>query len=193
MYAGSLENKLLNSNKEDNIFVLQDLNNKRSSYMLSKIYCEALCNHLNKITILRPHNIYGPRMGLSHVIPQIFKKFTSNRKKFIAFSPTHKRTFCYINDFIEFIFILMNKNDKKKFTTFNVGNPKEEILIKDLVYKIGKILNMKKKIIWKDDNHDSPKKRKPSIKKLINLTGYKPKYNLENGLKLTLEWYRKYE
>ena len=70
---------------------------------------------------------------------------------------------------------------------------KEEILIKDLVYKIGKILNMKKKIIWKDDNHDSPKKRKPSIKKLINLTGYKPKYNLENGLKLTLEWYRKYE
>ena len=52
-------------------------------------------------------------MGLSHVIPQIFKKFISNRKKFIAFSPTHKRTFCYINDFIEFIFILMNKNDKK--------------------------------------------------------------------------------
>ena len=86
--------------------------------------------------------MYGPRMGLSHVIPQIFKKFISNRKKFIAFSPY--KTFCYINDFIEFIFILMNKNSKKKFTTFNVGNPKEEILIKDLVYKIGKILNMKK-------------------------------------------------
>lgn len=195
VYAGSLENKLLKfPTKEDNILVLQDLNNKRSSYMLSKIYCEALCNHLNKkITILRPHNIYGPRMGLSHVIPQIFKKFISNRKKFIAFSPTHKRTFCYITDFIEFIFILMNKNDKKKFTTFNVGNPNEEILIKDLVLKIGKILNLKKKIIWKDDNHDSPKKRKPSIKKLINLTSYKPKYNLEKGLELTLEWYRKYE
>jgi UDP-glucose 4-epimerase len=195
IYAGSLEKKLLKfPTKESNLLVLQDLNNKRSSYMLSKIYCEALCNHFKgNITILRPHNIYGPRMGTSHVIPQIFKKFFSNKKNLVAYSPNHKRTFCYINDFIEFIFILMNRRDRKRFDTFNIGNPNEEILIKKLVLKIGKILNSKKKIIWKNDNHDSPKKRKPSIIKLINITKYKPKFNLEKGLELTLEWYKKHE
>jgi len=195
VYAGSLEKKLLKfPTKESNLLALQDLNNKRSSYMLSKIYCEALCNHFKgKITILRPHNIYGPRMGMSHVIPQIFNKFFSNKKNLVAYSPNHKRTFCYINDFIEFIFILMNRRDQKRFDTFNIGNPNEEILIKKLVVKIGKILDSKKKIIWKIDNHDSPKKRKPSIIKLINITKYKPKYNLEKGLELTLEWYIKNE
>lgn len=195
VYAGSLEKKLLEfPTKESNTLALHDLNNKRSSYMLSKIYCESLCNHFKgNITILRPHNIYGPRMGMSHVVPQIFAKFFSNKKNFVAYSPNHSRTFCYINDFIEFIFILMNGRNRKKFDTFNVGNPNDEILIKDLVIKIGKILNLRKTIIWKNDNHDSPKRRKPSIIKLSNITKYKPKYNLEKGLKLTLEWYKNYE
>ena len=195
VYAGSLEKKLLQfPTKETNLLALQDLSNKRSSYMLSKIYCEALCNQFKgNITILRPHNIYGPRMGMSHVIPQIFKKFFLSKNSFFAYSPNHKRTFCYIDDFIEFIIILMNKKDRKKFDTFNIGNPNDEISIKNLVIKIGKILGLRKKIIWKNDNHDSPKKRKPSISKLTKISGYKPKFKLERGLELTLEWYQKYE
>jgi len=47
----------------------------RATYLLSKIYGEALCAHAGlPYTVIRPHNLYGPRMGMSHVIPQLLKK-----------------------------------------------------------------------------------------------------------------------
>ena len=50
--------------------------------MLSKIYSEALC-HFSGIPfiIIRPHNIFGERMGMSHVIPELIKKNTFVRKR----------------------------------------------------------------------------------------------------------------
>ena len=51
--------------------------------MLSKIYCEAMTGVSNvNYTIIRPHNIYGPRMGMAHVIPElIFKIDQTNLKR----------------------------------------------------------------------------------------------------------------
>ena len=55
----------------------------RDSYFLSKIFNEKLLQ-LSKLKtiILRPHNIYGPRMGLSHVIPELIVKILKEQKKF---------------------------------------------------------------------------------------------------------------
>ena len=53
----------------------------RDSYFLSKIFNEKLLQ-LSKLKtiILRPHNIYGPRMGLSHVIPELIVKILKEQK-----------------------------------------------------------------------------------------------------------------
>ena len=72
VYSGSLNYNLLKfPTPEDNLLCLNSLNNSRSTYMLSKIYGEALCSFSNiPFAIVRLHNIYGPRMGMQHVIPQ---------------------------------------------------------------------------------------------------------------------------
>ena len=54
----------------------------RDAYFLSKIFNEKIAQLANiKYLILRPHNIYGPRMGYSHVIPELIKKFIIEKKR----------------------------------------------------------------------------------------------------------------
>src|SRR5262249_53256011 len=60
---------------EDITLTLTPLDEPRSAYMLSKIYGEAMLLHSGlPFTIVRPHNIYGPRMGMAHVVPQLLEK-----------------------------------------------------------------------------------------------------------------------
>ena len=179
IYAGSLKNKLLKfPTPEKSILSLDELNSKRGTYMLSKIYCEALVN-FSKLpyTILRPHNIYGPRMGMSHVIPEITSKVLKNDKTLKIINAHHTRTFCYINDAIKMILKLMTKNTEGK--TYNLGDQRYEIKIKDLVVKIAQILKQKKKFRMNKNNlNASPSRRVPKMKKLFKDINFKIKSNL---------------
>ena len=76
VYAGSLEHlDMPVPTPEDTPLALPSLAHPRTSYMLSKLYGEALVRHGGvPFTIFRPHNVYGPRMGLSHVVPQLLEK-----------------------------------------------------------------------------------------------------------------------
>ena len=97
VYAGTLNHYGLEfPTPESTPLLVSDPHEARSSYMLSKIYGEALCLHSGlPVTIIRPHNFYGPRMGLSHVIPELMKKvIDSENGKVDVFSINHKRTFC---------------------------------------------------------------------------------------------------
>ena len=66
---------------ENNNIIIENKIIERDSYFLSKIFNEKLIQ-LSKINylILRPHNIYGPRMGSSHVIPELIQKFSLEKK-----------------------------------------------------------------------------------------------------------------
>ena len=113
VYYGTLKNYGLKfPTKENTKLSTLNLSDKRGTYMLSKIYGEAMCRLSNlPFTILRPHNFYGPRMGQSHVIPELFKKVYFSKKKFVSvFSPDHRRNFCYIDDGINFILLLISFN-----------------------------------------------------------------------------------
>jgi nucleoside-diphosphate-sugar epimerase len=77
VYAGTLKSYGLKFPTPENTkLTVSDLFSDRTSYMMSKIYGELMCNlnknlpHVN----IRPHNFYGPRMGFSHVIPELMKK-----------------------------------------------------------------------------------------------------------------------
>src|SRR5262249_20084204 len=91
---------------EDVTLTLMPLREPRSSYMLSKIYGEAMLVHSGlPYTIVRPHNIYGPRMGMAHVVPQLLEKaHEAGPHSFIeVFSVDHRRSFCFIDDAVEMI------------------------------------------------------------------------------------------
>ena len=158
--------------------------------MMSKIYGEAMCYH-SKIpfTIIRPHNIYGPRMGRAHVIPELFIKIQHSKKRILkVYSPNHKRTFCYIDDAINMI-INLSKSKLSKNKTFNVGVDTNEIKIIDLAKLILVILKKKLKILPMQITQGSPYRRCPSMNKYRRLTNKVKFTSLRVGLKNTLEWY----
>lgn len=76
VYAGTLQYFTLPvPTPESTPLTVTDTAHPRTSYMLSKIHGEALCQHAGvPFTIIRPHNIYGPRMGMAHVIPELLRK-----------------------------------------------------------------------------------------------------------------------
>lgn len=191
VYAGSLRNRILNfPTSENNILSLENLKNERGTYMLSKIYGEALC-HFYKIpyTILRPHNIYGERMGMSHVIPELTLKSLKSGKFLTVHNYNHKRAFCYVDDATEMILKIM-KSKKTINKVYNLGDQRTEITMFALARKIIKILNIKKKFKLNKLNNFSPPRRLPNMKKLLKDIDFKLSSSFDINLSKTIGWYK---
>ena len=109
---------------------IDDIFNNRFSYGGGKI-CQDLVSRymisqiVNRCIIFRPHNVYGPNMGYDHVIPELSLKALNSKNKInIEGSGKETRAFCYIDDFIKGLLLLLSKKTKK-FDIFNIGNDKE--------------------------------------------------------------------
>jgi len=192
VYAGTLKHfSMTIPTPETTPLTITELSENRTSYMLSKIYGEALCLHSGlPVTIVRPHNFYGPRMGLSHVVPELFKKaFFSEDSKLEVFSPEHKRTFCYIDDAVEMIRRLA-ETKASLGQAFNIGNETPEISIEELAKEIISISGKNLEIIPGPTTAGSPSRRCPDMSKTIEISSYKTKINLREGLQHTFNWYR---
>ena len=168
---------------------IPDIFNPRYSYGGGKILTELMGVHygkkyFKKLIIFRPHNVYGPDMGSDHVIPEFIKRFkTLKRKKFkIQGTGNEIRSFIYIEDFIDAFKLILKRG--KHLNIYNIGTS-EKIKIKELAFMLSRIL--KKKIILKKTSlaRGGTKVRIPDINKIIRL-GFKPKFNLDKGLKKIL-------
>jgi UDP-glucose 4-epimerase len=193
VYAYTLKKKLAKyPTPEDIDFLISKNFDPRSSYLLSKIIGEYLINYSNlNFVIFRPHNIFGPQMGFTHVIPQLTKKILMhNKKKIIIDNSKHKRTFCNIDFAIELILKISHKKTLTK-KIFNIGSPEKEITIMELAKKIKKILNSKNQLIASNLQKDnSPEKRRPDMKRSLGYS--KINHNFEKGLKETVLWYKNF-
>ena len=168
---------------------IPDIFNPRYSYGGGKILTELMGVHygkkyFKKLIIFRPHNVYGPDMGSDHVIPEFIKRFkTLKRKKFkIQGTGNEIRSFIYIEDFIDAFELILKKG--KHLNIYNIGTS-EKIKIKELAFRLSRIF--KKKIILKKTPlaRGGTKVRIPDINKIKSL-GFKPKFNLDKGLKKIL-------
>ncbi len=195
VYAGTLENFTLPIPTPENTpLSLTDLHHPRSSYMLSKIYGEALCHHSGiPYTIFRPHNLYGPRMGMAHIIPeQLFKAFNKeDGDRIDVFSLDHTRSFCYIDDATEMLFRIMEENDCEG-KTLNIGSQGPEIPIKQVAELCYEIVGRKLDINPKPVTKGSPSRRNPDMSMTKKLISYEANINLQDGIALTYDWYKKY-
>ena len=88
------------------------------------------------------------------------------------------------------MYLLMNK-ENITLGPINIGNP-NEITIKELATIILNLINTKSKIIYKDLPKDDPLKRKPDITEAKNKLCWEPKIKLIDGLKKTIEYFRKF-
>jgi len=193
VYAGTLHHYGLEfPTPELTPLTVNDINEARTSYMLSKIYGEAMCQHSGSpVTIVRPHNIYGPRMGLSHVVPELMKKVVEIESDHLdVFSVKHKRTFCYIADAVEMIQLLA-ESEKAIGEAYNIGNDDEEITMGELAQKIINLISKEIKVNPLPPTSGSPERRCPDISKFNKIISYRNLFSLDKGLKKTFEWYNK--
>lgn len=172
---------------EKEMLKIPDVHNPRYSYGGGKIISELLGIHfakknLKKFIIFRPHNVYSGDMGNEHVIPEFInriKNIKNNKRFLIQGTGNEKRSFIYIDDFISAFDKIFTKG--KNLEIYNIGTT-EVVKIKELAKKIAKIFNTKIKLKKIKLQTGGTSIRCPDIAKIQSL-GFKPKFNLDQGLK----------
>ena len=164
----------------------------RSCYDEGKRIAETLCSDYRRIhnlnsKIVRIFNTYGPRMRADdgRVISNFIFQALQGNPLTIYGDGSQTRSFCYVNDLIEGMVKLMNKN---LYSPVNIGNP-EQFTILDLAKKIRKKINPNLDFIFKPLPEDDPLQRQPNILKAKEELNWEPKTNLDEGLNLTIDWF----
>lgn len=141
------------------------------------------------IIIIRSNNIYGERQYIDKVIPKFITQLLNNKKCSIQGDGSCVRSFLYIEDLIECLELIINKGIIGEIYNIGLG---EEISIKKLAIKLIKMIkntdNYEEYIEYIKDRDFNDKRYYISDDK-IKLLGWNRRYNLDEGLNRTIEWY----
>ncbi len=196
-YAGGVSAGLLPvPTPEDVPLGVPDIGSPRFAYAASKILGEAAVIHTARarglrFVIGRFHNVYGPRMGADHVIPELSLRALRREDPFRLYGAEQRRAFCHVADAVEAITRLM-ATEAAWGQVVNVGNDADETLIEDLLGLILRAARFQPSIQRLPAPAGSVARRCPDIGRLRALTGFAPKISLEAGVDETFSWYREW-
>lgn len=164
----------------------------RSPYEEGKRFAESLVmlfirKYGLNAKIVRIFNTYGPYMTLSdsRVIPSFVKHIQEQKPLPIKGDGSQKRTFCYVDDLVEGLFLVDRLGDKGE--VFNLGSDRQ-ISIKDLASLFISLRTDTKGVSYIDRPKHDHDQRLPSLEKISSL-GWKQEVSLNEGLNQTLLWY----
>ena len=165
----------------------------RSVYDEAKRFSESLTMayrryHGLDTRIVRIFNTYGPRMQLNdgRVIPNFMKQALRGEDLTVYGDGSQTRSFCYVSDEIEGILRLAASEEH---LPVNIGNP-VEFTILECARRVLATTGSKSQIRYEKLPEDDPKQRRPDITKAKSLLGWEPKIALEQGLGLSLTYFR---
>ena len=166
----------------------------RGVYDEAKRFSEALVMAYHRAKgldthIIRIFNTYGPRMRLNdgRALPNFVHQALTGKPITVYGTGKQTRSFCYVSDLIEGIYRLMMSDEHEPT---NIGNP-HEITILEFAERIRTLMGVTTPIIFEPLPQDDPKQRCPDISKARRILGWEPKVNLEEGLRVTLESFKK--
>lgn len=144
-----------------------------------------------RIKIVRIFNTYGPMMNKNdgRVVSNFIVQALRGEDITIYGNGQQTRSFCYVDDLVEGFCRLMNTGDDVTGPV-NLGNPGEFTML-ELAEKVLRLTGSKSKLVFKDLPQDDPKQRKPDITKAGEVLGWQPRIPLEEGLKHTIEYFKK--
>ena len=167
---------------------------ERSCYDESKRLAETLIYEYRKnfnldAKIIRIFNTYGPYMDINdgRVITNFIKKINNNEKLEIYGNGLQTRSFCYVDDMINGLILMMNSNE---VGPINLGNPYCEFSLNELVTVFNKLYNKEIDVEYLEGTENDPKCRKPIIDKAKQKLIWYPKINLEEGLTNTINYFK---
>jgi dTDP-glucose 4,6-dehydratase len=165
----------------------------RGVYDEAKRFSEAMTMayhryHKVDTRIVRIFNTYGPRMRLNdgRALPNFVYQALSGKPLTIYGDGKQTRSFCYVSDLIEGIYRLMMSDEH---LPVNIGNP-NEITILEFAERIRKQFDNAPPIVYEPLPQDDPKRRCPDITKAKRILKWEPRVGLEEGLKLTLAYFK---
>jgi dTDP-glucose 4,6-dehydratase len=166
----------------------------RSVYDEAKRFTEAVTMayhryHKVDARIVRIFNTYGPRMQINdgRVVPNFMKQALRGEPLTVYGDGGQTRSFCYVSDEIDGFLRLSRSNEH---LPVNIGNP-NEFTILECAQRVIAITGSKSRIDFKPLPPDDPKLRRPDITKAREVLGWEPKVDLDSGLRLSLDYFRR--
>ncbi|MFE2040290.1 NAD-dependent epimerase/dehydratase family protein [Streptomyces sp. NPDC059477] len=176
---------------EDVPYVLPDPALPRAAYSLGKVVSEVLLLHADgefRVRIGRYHNVYGPRMGYAHVIPQFIERLLAGQHPFPLYGAHQTRSFCHVDDAVAAT-VAMTRLPSDEPLVANIGNADDEISALALAERLFTIAGTHPELVIHEPPPGSPERRLPDLKVLTTATGYQPRVDLDTGLRQTYAWY----
>jgi len=177
---------------------IPDVSNPRYSYGGGKLLCELMAMNygrtgFERVTIFRPHNVYGPDMGWEHVLPQ----FVLRALDAIAATPSgavpfpiqgdgsQTRAFVHVDDFTDGLVRVLRHG--AHLNVYHIGNP-EEVTIAEAARLVVAHFGREARLQPMPAPPGATPRRSPDIGKLARL-GYAPRISLARGLPSLADWY----
>lgn len=170
----------------------------QSPYSASKIGADAIAHSFYAafglpVTILRPFNTYGPRQSARAVIPSLIAQIALGQGEIAAGDMTPTRDFNYVEDTCR-AFTMIAECDEAIGTTVNAGS-NYEISIEDTFELIRRLMGSDA-VLMMDEARVRPRKSEVfrlwcDNGEIRRLTGFEPKFSIEEGLKRTIDWFTK--
>lgn len=175
---------------EDVPLSVSDIQNPRWSYAAAKIACESAVTSASiqfktPVTTVRYHNVYGPRMGTQHVIPQFIER--ANRGVYELYGAANRRSFIYVSDAVRLTKKLALHADAEG-ETYHVGT-QDEVSMSELANNILDFMGLDGHIKSFDAPEGSVMRRIPNTQKMEALLDDYSRVSLADGLKQTVAYY----
>jgi len=170
----------------------------RGVYDEAKRFAEAMAMayrryHKMDVRIVRIFNTYGPRMRPNdgRVVSNFIVQALQRKPLTVYGDGSQTRSFCFVSDLVSGILALLSAPASEEVATpFNIGNP-EERTVGDLASKVLEWTGSSSRIETRDLPVDDPHVRCPDITRAKNILGWHPQVGIDEGLRLTIEYFKK--
>ncbi|MDQ1443604.1 MAG: UDP-glucose 4-epimerase [Acidimicrobiaceae bacterium] len=166
----------------------------RWTYAVSKLAEEHLANAyfveqgLPTVAV-RPFNVYGPGQVGEGALRTFVNRALRDETIHIHGDGTQIRAWCYVDDMVDGILLTLDRPEAVG-QSFNIGNQRAVTTIYGLANTVVRVLNSASTISFMEKEYADVELRVPSVKKAQQLLGYEPKVDLEEGIRLTADFYR---
>ena len=139
--------------------------------------------------VARIFNTYGPKMRCDdgRVVSNVICQALSGEDITIYGDGSQTRSFCYVDDMVEALMRLMD-SDSAVGMPVNLGNP-NELTVRRLVDMVVAMTGSASRLVFRPLPLDDPRRRKPDISRAVELLGWRPQIDLEQGLEATIAWF----
>lgn len=159
---------------------------------LGEVFCYEYLQRYNvQAKVVRLFNTYsaGLRNDDGRVISNFVTQALTGQDITVYGDGSQTRSFCYVDDTIGALQLVMDK-DEATGEIINLGNPKEYTIL-EVADLVKRLTGSNSRITFHELPKDDPKVRRPVITKAQTILGWSPEVDLEEGLKRTIEVYRK--